>query len=64
MAERGSEMSKMTPEEALEKAKSFIDEEDTESAHIHLDDLMCEILRQNGFSRVSELFESTGKWYA
>jgi len=39
-------------------------EEDTEKDHIVADEILCELLRELGFDRLIDLYESFGKWYA
>lgn len=36
----------------------------TEEAHMEMDKLMCEKLRELGYGKAVDIFESTGKWYA
>jgi hypothetical protein len=37
---------------------------DIESLHGEMDDLLCELLRELGFSNVTEIYEKQEKWYA
>ena len=62
---------KISPEEFKKKMKELQIKEDTrgtyfdrEQMHIAMDELMCEVLRDLGYSEGVEIFENTGKWYA
>ena len=37
---------------------------DVEMNHIRADELMCEVLKQNGYEKGVEIFEDQMKWYA
>jgi hypothetical protein len=39
-------------------------EEDTESAHIKADDLLCDLLTELGYGELIARYEAIGKWYA
>ena len=61
----------MTPEEFKNEmehlVKRHIVEEynfDKEQLHICMDDLMCNLLRELGYSEGIAIFENTPKWYA
>jgi hypothetical protein len=58
----------MTPEEAKEAMKRILklqeDEGDTESFHFEADLLLCDILKDLGYSETVELFKKLPKWYA
>ena len=56
----------MSPEE-FEKEMNIIRERcknDPERFHSHADELMCNLLRANGFGAGVDIFEKTKKWYA
>lgn len=59
-------MDNITPEEfyqkmiEIRKTKGF----DEEDIHRDMDDLLCETLKQLGYSKGVEVFEDTHKWYA
>ena len=36
----------------------------TEDAHIEMDDVMCDALKNLGFGKGIEIFEDTEKWYS
>lgn len=36
----------------------------TEDAHIEMDDVMCDTLRNLGFEKGIDIFEHTEKWYS
>ena len=53
----------MTPEEfakAMKKASDY----DEEVAHMQMDDLMSDLLRQLGYGEGIDIFENTYKWHA
>ncbi len=56
----------MTPEDAAEEAKRIMTaySGDTEALHGKLDDLLCIILNDAGYTEVVGLFETAEKWYA
>ena len=54
----------MTPEEFKEKMILLNDDRDIEYSHIKADELMCDILRELGYSEGVEIFENMHKWYA
>lgn len=56
----------ITPEEFKTKMEEFARESENgeEMAHIHADELMCEVLKQNGYEDGAELFENMPKWYS
>jgi hypothetical protein len=66
----------MTPEEALAKAKQVVGpvqetewgslriEGDTEVAHGSLDDLLCEILKEHGYTELVEFFQKLDLWHS
>jgi hypothetical protein len=65
----------MTPEEALAKAKQIVGptreyggrlsiDGDTEAVHGNLDDLLCEILKEHGYTELVEFFQKLDLWYS
>lgn len=59
----------MTPEEFAQRMKDtyehfWVEKEDEELVHGAMDDLMCNLLRQLGYSEGIDIFENTPKWYA
>lgn len=56
----------MTPEEFTDKMKSIRDQfdDDIEMKHVYMDDCMCELLRDLGYSDGIDIFYKQGKWYA
>lgn len=56
-------MENITPEEFYQKMIEC-EKLDTESAHVEMDYLLCETLKQLGYSKGIEVFESKDKWYS
>ncbi len=62
----------MTPEEFAKKMKKISDNlkyqndayYNEEDAHIQMDDLMSDLLRQLGYGEGIDIFENTNKWYS
>ena len=62
----------MTPEEFAKKMKKISDNlkyqndayHDEEVAHMQMDDLMSDLLRQLGYGEGIDIFENTNKWYS
>ena len=62
----------MTPEEFAKKMKKISDNlkyqndahYDEEVAHMRMDDLMSDLLRQLGYGEGIDIFENTNKWYS
>lgn len=70
----------MTPEEALAKAKQIVGktrevehhdgsiflsiEGDTEGAHVMLDELLCEVLKQHGYGELVDFYQKLELWYS
>lgn len=62
----------MTPEEFAKKMKKISDNlkyqndayYDEEDAHMQMDDLMSDLLRQLGYGEGIDIFDNTSKWYA
>lgn len=42
----------------------IVETEDTETAHIILDDILCEILYGEGYHKVVDAYREATKWYA
>jgi hypothetical protein len=53
----------LTPEQALEKAQKIIEAQDEVSIHVELDDLLCEILRPLGYSKLIDLYHEQTRWF-
>lgn len=56
-------MENITPEEFYRKMVE-LEKLDTESAHAEMDYLLCETLKQLGYSKGIEVFENKDKWYS
>ena len=54
----------MTPEEFKKEMVLLNDGRDIEYSHILADKLMCDILRELGYSEGVDIFESMYKWYS
>ena len=48
----------------LPRMRELIDSDDTEMAHSEADDILIDILKELGFTKLIELYEKVGKWYA
>lgn len=57
-------MDNITPEEFYQKMLKLSRNRDKERAHGKMDDLLCEALRQFGYSKGVEVFENADKWYS
>lgn len=57
-------MENITPEEFYQRMLKILECGDKEVAHINMDELLCETLKQLGYSKGIEVFENTDKWYA
>ena len=51
-------------EAAAKEAERIIATRDTEMAHVDLDALLCEVLENQGFTKLVQAFNSAHKWYA
>ena len=49
---------------AMEQIAADEADDDEELAHIHADELMCEVLNQLGYSEGVTIFKDMPKWYA
>lgn len=56
----------MTPEEFAKKMKKISDnlKYQEEDAHMQMDNLMSDLLRQLGYGEGIDIFDNTSKWYA
>jgi hypothetical protein len=54
----------LTPEQFSNEMKSIFKNLDTEGAHVEADRLMCELLRELGYSQGVQVFKEAEKWYA
>ena len=54
----------MTLEEFKIKMQEIADNCGTEDGHIDADSLMCDLLKELGYSEGVEIFENMNKWYA
>ena len=54
----------MTREEALEELVVLKHDSDTEMAHVHADDVLCQLLTALGYKDVVTAYRDIGKWYA
>lgn len=56
----------MDQTEALNRAKQILreEEDDRESLHIKLDNLLCDVLNELGYGALVKLFRETHKWYS
>ena len=59
-----SESKVITDDEAYLEAKEINEEEDTETSHVKLDDLLCKVLLSLGYDRLVKEFQSSDKWYS
>jgi hypothetical protein len=58
-----------TPEEFAEKMaklrqKYYVEQDDEEQVHCHMDDLLCDALRGLGYGKGIDIFDDTPKWYS
>lgn len=56
-------MGNITPEEFYQKMVEY-EKYDEETAHMKMDGLLCETLKQLGYSKGVEVFENADKWYS
>lgn len=56
----------MTPEKFASEMQRIKEEHgwDKEVCHGVMDDLLCKVLIEHGYSEGVKIFEETGKWYA
>ena len=54
----------MAPNEFKDMMEEISKSDDTELRHMDADDLMCEALKELGYSEGIEIFEAMYKWYA
>ena len=59
-------METISPEEFTERMKHIKDSysHDLECRHVHMDELMCEVLTSLGYEGGVKIFENTEMWYA
>jgi len=50
--------------EYVQRALKIANEEEVEEAHAKLDDLLCEVLKKEGYTELVEVFDKADKWYA
>jgi len=50
--------------EYVQRALKIANEEEVEEAHAKLDDLLCEVLKKEGYTELVEVFDKVDKWYA
>lgn len=51
-------------EAAAKEAERIIQTRDTEMSHVALDNLLCEVLENQGFTKLVQAFNKADKWYA
>ena len=51
-------------DQAILDAKEIIEEGDTESSHINLDNLLCDVLESLGYEALVKVYNSAPKWYS
>ena len=59
-------MSKLTPEQFAEQMKpiaKYASEIDEEVAHLKADELLMQVLREQGFGEGCDIFDKMDKWY-
>lgn len=54
----------ITPAEFEDEMKKIMATGNTELGHIAADELMCQVLDENGYSSGVKIFKSLSKWYA
>lgn len=56
----------MTPEEAAQAMRHLREKygADFEIAHGYMDDLLCKVLREQGFGEMVDIYDDQEKWYA
>lgn len=54
----------ITPAEFEDEMKKIYNSGETELGHRAADDLMCQILDENGYSAGVKIFKNLSKWYA
>lgn len=54
----------MTKEEALVELAVLKYDDDTEVAHLHADEVLCQLLTSLGYEDVADAYREIGKWYA
>ena len=54
----------MDVEEVKQKLREEADNNDTEAAHGNADDILCEFLKELGYSEVVDSYNEIHKWYA
>lgn len=47
----------------IKRAYKYLNEEEEES-HVHLDALLCEVLKKEGYTELVNIFEKAPKWYS
>lgn len=57
-------MDNITPEEFYQRMVELSKNGDTECSHEQMDDLLCEVLKQLGYSKGVEVFDCADKWYS
>ena len=48
----------------MERLKVAQQDGDTESAHAEADDVLCDLLKELGYTKVIEEYKKVPKWYA
>ena len=54
----------MNREEALKELNECIENDDVESAHVHADNVLCELLIALGYEDIVNEYHLVHKWYA
>ena len=48
----------------MKRLKAAQQDHDTESAHFEADDVLCELLKALGYTKIVEEYDKVKKWYA
>lgn len=56
--------SEQLDEEFAAKLAPIAEEPTSEEGHASADDILCDLLRQLGFTKTVAAFDAIGKWYA
>lgn len=57
-------MNKKLNKKYLTQMNKCINNEDTEYAHIIADDILCDLLKDLGYTELIAVYEKINKWYA
>jgi hypothetical protein len=51
-------------DELQNEMEQLHDNSDVQMRHIRADDILCEVLRREGYHNLVDMYQSMGKWYA